>query len=141
VEPESVNFRIKVISAMELPKKSNSDKEIVDPYVKIKIRTSSRKEILQNQDFKTKVVDDNGNCPIWNETTTFQVETEEVNFIIFKVFDVDVGGKKNLLAWNAIPLHVLRCGVRNVRLRNKNLEYIEGARLLCEFNYPGMVPV
>ena len=60
------------------------------------------------------MIDDNGFDPLWDETFQFKLEKEELNFLVVKVFDRDGTKTNTLLCWNAIPIHAMRCGVRNV---------------------------
>ena len=76
-----------------------------------------------NTTHETKVVHNNGYCPVWNEIqpTTFTVYTPDVAVLQFSVresntigFDQHVGGEA------AIPITKLRTGYRSIQLYDKN---------------------
>ena len=48
--------RIQIISGQNLPKSKNDKKDIIDPYVSVKIRGAA----ADKHKFKTKHIDDNG---------------------------------------------------------------------------------
>ena len=94
------------MAGMQMPKKSTDFKDIVDPYVIMKLETSSAKIDLQNQSFTTKYIDDNGFNPVWNEKTEFLYEEDDINFLVIKIMDKD---KTDVfLCWNAIPVQCIR---------------------------------
>ena len=57
---------IKVLSGSQLPKKSGDDKDVVDPFVVVSMYGYPDDE-KNNNTLKTKVVEDNGFNPKWNE--------------------------------------------------------------------------
>ena len=48
---------------------------------------------MSNISFKTKVVDDNGFNPNWNETFTFEAKFPEVSLVRIVVYDYDLLSK------------------------------------------------
>ena len=62
---EAVKFNVEVMSASQLPKPGGSAKgEVIDPYVKVELHGVPS----DSKNFHTKVVDNNGFNPIFNET-------------------------------------------------------------------------
>ena len=62
---------IKLISGFQIPKK-HGDKDIVDPFITVEFYTTSMKERIKNQDkFTSKIINDNGFNPIWNEIVQY----------------------------------------------------------------------
>ena len=80
---------------------------------------------------RTKVIDNNGFNPVWNERVLFEADREEISFIVFKVFDQDKLGI-TLLCWNAVAVECLRTGLRVVAMKDKQLRTISSS-LLCSF--------
>ncbi|CAN0549174.1 unnamed protein product, partial [Ectocarpus sp. 8 AP-2014] len=65
----------KVVSGRQLPKPGGAQQgEIIDPYVVVSVNglPSDCKKAKS-----TKVIQDNGFNPIWNETSTFEVCTHQ----------------------------------------------------------------
>jgi hypothetical protein len=100
----------------------------------LSLATTSKVKELQNQEFKTTSIDDNGYSPIWNQIFEFKVQREEINFLVFKVYDED-RTKSTLLCWNAIPLRALRTGVRSLYMKDKKLDTLKDSALLCSFKF------
>jgi len=76
---------ITIISAQNLPKVEGDQKDIIDPYVFVKVRGHP----ADQQKFKTKVIENNGFNPCWNEKVEFQLEMPEFDMISFSVRDKD----------------------------------------------------
>lgn len=70
-ERETEYFTVRIISGIQLPKKGKNMAEVVDPYVKLKLRTSSRNWVKLEKQFKTKMIENNGNDPFWDEQFSF----------------------------------------------------------------------
>ena len=86
----------------------------------------------QNEICKTKVVQDNGLNPQFNEKFKFKINCIDLAFLSFQVFDRDNFNDERL-AWFCLPVNRLRSGLRVVPLRNiQDLSYIEYSYLLCE---------
>lgn len=114
-----------------MPKKKG-EKDIVDPYVTIELKTTSQLERITSQPvFNSKVIDNNGFNPVWNETVTFDFVDEEISMLVFKVFDLDLTGS-SLLCENAISVECIRQGIRVVQMRDSNHKLCE-CLLLCQF--------
>ena len=75
---------------------------------------------------KTKIVDNNGLNPIWNEKVQFEVVDDEINMLIVRVHDDD----NTLLCWNALPISSLKLGWRAVDMRAPDLKPLHAAVLL-----------
>lgn len=69
----------KVVSGRQLPKPGGAQQgEIIDPYVVVSVNgvPSDCKKAKS-----TKVIQDNGFNPIWNETSTFEVSTYALTYL------------------------------------------------------------
>ena len=79
--------------------------------------------------YKTKIIQNNGLNPVWNEEVTYEAEEEEINMIVFKIFDDD----NTILCWNALPIECLKEGIRVVEMKDPQLKELQGSSLLCHF--------
>ena len=74
---------ITVISGQQLPKPHQSSKgEMIDPYVEVDILGEDEDTVKK----KTKVINDNGFNPQWNETFDFSVKSPEITLLRVAVF-------------------------------------------------------
>ena len=81
---------------------------------------------------KSKLVQDNGLNPQFNEKFQFKINCIDLAFLSFQVFDRDNFNDEKL-AWFCLPVNRLRNGLRVVPLKNtQDLGYIEHSYLLCE---------
>ncbi|KAM9316036.1 1-phosphatidylinositol 4,5-bisphosphate phosphodiesterase eta-1 [Gastrophryne carolinensis] len=106
---------LKIISGQQLPKPPDSmlgDRgEIIDPYVEVEIiglPVDSCKE-------QTRVVDDNGFNPVWEETLTFTVHMPEIALVRFLVWDHDPIGR-DFVGQRTVAFSSLMPGYRHVYL-------------------------
>lgn len=126
---------IKLISGFQIPKKVG-DKEIVDPFVTIELKTTSHLErIIHQETFKSKVIENNGFNPVWNESTSFDFIEEEINMLVFKVYDMDMTGS-TLLCANAFNVECIRHGIRVVQMKDNRHKPCQ-CLLLCQFTITG----
>ncbi|XP_014675424.1 PREDICTED: 1-phosphatidylinositol 4,5-bisphosphate phosphodiesterase delta-3-A-like [Priapulus caudatus] len=110
----SKTLTIRVISAQSLPKpKSSLSGEVIDPYVQIRIHGGA----ADAPKVKTKVIDDNGFNPIWNEEFKFRLLLPELALVQFSVYDKDAGFK-DFIGQYTLPFKYLAQGYRHVTLEN-----------------------
>ncbi|CAF1380550.1 unnamed protein product [Didymodactylos carnosus] len=88
-------------------------RDIVDPYVKVFIYGVDS----DYQQRKTRVVEDNGLNPVWNETMVFNITVPELCLVRFVVFDSDTIGSDDILASFCLPLTTIQTGYRHIHLR------------------------
>jgi inactive phospholipase C-like protein 2 len=118
VQPKKMKFKIQIISARQLPKPGRSQKgEIIDPYVEL--------EIIGKDSFKvkTKVIDDNGFNPTWEQSWEFDLEDYESDILRFVVMDKDVDSD-DFIASNTLALNCLAPGYRTLPLIDVNRDVI-----------------
>lgn len=106
-------IQIKVISAQNLPKKNEMFNDISDSYVVIQTYGVASDQNEQ----KTKTINDNGFNPIWNQDFRFDINCPELAFIRFKVMDKDTG-KDDLIGHYTIRFENIRAGYRHMKLNN-----------------------
>jgi hypothetical protein len=78
------------------------------------------------------VIQDNGFNPIWNSVFTFEIRMPELSVLTFRVFDKDLG-KKTLLCQYAIPVVLIRFGIRVLPMLDTKLKKMPFTCLLCRF--------
>ncbi|XP_049782915.1 1-phosphatidylinositol 4,5-bisphosphate phosphodiesterase eta-2-like isoform X1 [Schistocerca cancellata] len=115
-----------VISGQHIPKPGqDSEGEIVDPYVKVKILGHP----LDIQKQKTDPVRDNGFNPRWDCRMYFVVRMPELAMVQFIVKDMNSTGKDAFLGSYALPFNSVTEGYRHVYLMDYELNYVSPASL------------
>ncbi|XP_075695772.1 1-phosphatidylinositol 4,5-bisphosphate phosphodiesterase eta-2-like [Rhinoderma darwinii] len=106
---------LRIISGQQLPKPKDSmlgDRgEIIDPFVEVEL-IGLPVDCYKEQ---TRVVDDNGFNPMWEETLVFNVHMPEVSLIRFLVWDHDPIGR-DFIGQRTISLSSMMPGYRHVYL-------------------------
>ncbi|PIO32846.1 hypothetical protein AB205_0199940, partial [Aquarana catesbeiana] len=106
---------LKIISGQQLPKPPDSmlgDRgEIIDPYVEVEM-IGLPVDCCKEQ---TRVVDDNGFNPVWEETLTFTVHMPEIALVRFLVWDHDPIGR-DFVGQRTVAFSSLLPGYRHVYL-------------------------
>uniref|UniRef100_A0A3P8UW17 Phosphoinositide phospholipase C n=1 Tax=Cynoglossus semilaevis TaxID=244447 RepID=A0A3P8UW17_CYNSE len=106
---------LKIISGQQLPKPKDSmlgDRgEIIDPFVEVEI-IGLPVDCCKEQ---TRVVDDNGFNPMWEETLVFTVHMPELALIRFLVWDHDPIGQ-DFIGQRTIAFNSMMPGYRHVYL-------------------------
>uniref|UniRef100_A0AAV2M2D4 Phosphoinositide phospholipase C n=1 Tax=Knipowitschia caucasica TaxID=637954 RepID=A0AAV2M2D4_KNICA len=106
---------LKVISGQQLPKPKDSmmgDRgEIIDPFVEVEI-IGVPVDCCKEQ---TRVVDDNGFNPMWEETLVFVVHVPELALVRFLVWDHDPIGQ-DFIGQRTIAFNSMLPGFRHVYL-------------------------
>ncbi|XP_069025198.1 1-phosphatidylinositol 4,5-bisphosphate phosphodiesterase eta-2a [Embiotoca jacksoni] len=106
---------LKIISGQQLPKPKDSmlgDRgEIIDPFVEVEI-IGLPVDCCKEQ---TRVVDDNGFNPMWEETLVFTVQMPELALVRFLVWDHDPIGQ-DFIGQRTIALNSMMPGYRHVYL-------------------------
>jgi hypothetical protein len=123
-------LNITIISGWQLPKvQGKEDKqsgEIIDPYVKIKIRGSPLDE---GKSQKTKVVKNNGFNPVWNADFKFPLCYPDLAILFLSVSDADVISSDDFIGQYAISVSNIREGYRSVPLKDARGHTYEKASL------------
>ncbi|KAM6960546.1 LOW QUALITY PROTEIN: 1-phosphatidylinositol 4,5-bisphosphate phosphodiesterase eta-1 [Aplochiton taeniatus] len=106
---------LKIISGQQLPKPPDSmlgDRgEIIDPFVEVEI-IGLPADCCKEQ---TRVVDDNGFNPVWEETLSFTLHMAEVALVRFLVWDHDPIGR-DFVGQRTVAFTSLMPGYRHVYL-------------------------
>uniref|UniRef100_A0A7S2Y369 phosphoinositide phospholipase C n=1 Tax=Entomoneis paludosa TaxID=265537 RepID=A0A7S2Y369_9STRA len=124
-----LQLRIRVLAGSCLPKPEGQKMgETIDPYVSVTLHDVKEagggggKMSYVSSTFETKVVDNNGYCPIWKggDFKKFQVLNPQVAMLQFALKEKDVGSFDDRVAEAAIPCNRLRVGYRSVQLFDLN---------------------
>ncbi|MEQ2298620.1 1-phosphatidylinositol 4,5-bisphosphate phosphodiesterase eta-1 [Ameca splendens] len=106
---------LKIISGQQLPKPPDSmlgDRgEIIDPFVEVEI-IGLPVDCCKEQ---TRVVDDNGFNPVWEETLSFTLHMAELALVRFLVWDHDPIGR-DFIGQRTVAFSSLMPGYRHVYL-------------------------
>ncbi|XP_010151557.1 PREDICTED: 1-phosphatidylinositol 4,5-bisphosphate phosphodiesterase eta-1-like, partial [Eurypyga helias] len=106
---------LKIISGQQLPKPPDSmlgDRgEIIDPFVEVEV-IGLPVDCCKDQ---TRVVDDNGFNPVWEETLTFTIHMPEMALVRFLVWDHDPIGR-DFVGQRTLAFSSLVPGYRHVYL-------------------------
>jgi hypothetical protein len=107
---------IKIISAQFLTRSNLKTFDIPDPYVSISIHGLP----CDQQISKTKVRENNGLDPIWNETFSFRIQYPQMALVYFCVYDYDPFTPDDKLAHFCLPFTMIQTGYRHIHLRAIN---------------------
>ena len=136
---DDVVLTVRVICGVQLPKPDNSKTgEVIDPYVVLKIK-GVKGDDTSNEPRTTRVVDNNGFNPQWNETFTFNIRAAEMAMLWIQVMEKDPLTSE-FIGDNAIPITALREGYRCVPLYMRGVQLPPPTCLFCHFsvaNRPG----
>ncbi|EMP29417.1 1-phosphatidylinositol-4,5-bisphosphate phosphodiesterase delta-1 [Chelonia mydas] len=99
-------LQIKIISGQQLPKVNKSKNSIVDARVTVEIHGVQR----DNDKKQTKVIENNGFNPNWDEEFEFDVDVPELALVRFVVEDFDVSTKNDFIGQYTIPFTCLKQG-------------------------------
>ncbi|KAM9299139.1 1-phosphatidylinositol 4,5-bisphosphate phosphodiesterase eta-2 [Gastrophryne carolinensis] len=106
---------LRIISGQQLPKPKDSmlgDRgEIIDPFVEVEI-IGLPVDCFKEQ---TRVVDDNGFNPMWEETLVFTIHMPEISLVRFLVWDHDPIGR-DFIGQRTISFSSMMPGYRHVYL-------------------------
>jgi len=126
-------IEVKVISGQHIPKADDSD-DIIDPYVKIRLRGHPDDEVDSDGEKinkgKTESVKNNGFNPVWNKTFNFESKVPSLAFLEFKVKDHKKSGKDEDIAMFCAPITLINEGYRRVPLKDYTGKVLTPAALM-----------
>ncbi|XP_069001628.1 1-phosphatidylinositol 4,5-bisphosphate phosphodiesterase eta-2 [Embiotoca jacksoni] len=106
---------LKIISGQQLPKPKDSmfgDRgEIIDPFVEVEI-IGLHVDCSKQQ---TRVVDDNGFNPMWEETLVFNIQMPQIALVRFQVWDHDPIGR-DFIGQRTVAFTSMMPGYRHIYL-------------------------
>uniref|UniRef100_A0A8C0G1E2 Phosphoinositide phospholipase C n=1 Tax=Chelonoidis abingdonii TaxID=106734 RepID=A0A8C0G1E2_CHEAB len=119
-----------IISGQQLPKVNKSKNSIVDPRVTVEVHGVQR----DNGKKQTKVIENNGFNPKWDEEFGFDIDVPELALVRFVVEDFDVSTKNDFIGQYTIPFTCLKQGYRHIHLLTKNGDPYPSAMLFVHIN-------
>ena len=126
-------IEVKIISGQHIPKADDSD-DIIDPYVKIRLRGHPDDEVNSDGEKinkgKTESVKNNGFNPVWNQTFNFVSKVPSLAFLDFKVKDHCKSGSDEDIAMFCAPLNLIQEGYRRVPLKDYTGKLLTPAALM-----------
>lgn len=123
-------LQIKIISGQQLPKVNKSKNSIVDPRVTVEIHGVQR----DNGKKQTKVIENNGFNPKWDEEFGFDIDVPVLALVRFVVEDFDASTKNDFMGQYTIPFTCLKQGYRHIHLLTKNGDPYPSAMLFVHIN-------
>eukprot|EP00754_Rhynchopus_humris_P036566 Rhum_TRINITY_DN18676_c0_g1::Rhum_TRINITY_DN18676_c0_g1_i1::g.168078::m.168078/K05857/PLCD; phosphatidylinositol phospholipase C, delta len=153
---DGLTLTVEVIQAFQLPKPNNESRgEKIDPYVMLWMNGV---DADRSEQYRTKVIDDNGWNPEFFSTTTnntdsltrkqlsrplplnanggnifrFSVSCTEMAMLTLQVWDEDVGVEDDFIGEAVIPMNILRPGYRAVPLKSDRFVQMPSL-LFCRF--------
>lgn len=128
----SRTLHVRLISGWQLPKESGTNKgEVIDPYVKIRIFGAAEDQ----KKYKSKVIQNNGFNPSWDEKCSFALSRPDLAEIIFEIYDQDKLSKDDFIGFSAIPIASLKAGTRSVHLYDPKSVPLPDSSLLVQFSF------
>ncbi|XP_018408982.1 PREDICTED: 1-phosphatidylinositol 4,5-bisphosphate phosphodiesterase delta-1 [Nanorana parkeri] len=118
-------FHVMVISGQQLPKLNKKKSSIVDPFVSVEILGVAR----DNDKKQTKVIENNGFSPMWNEHFEFLIDVPTLALVRFLVEDYDASSRNDFVGQYTVPLTSLQLGYRHIHLLNRNGDPLPSATL------------
>ncbi|XP_015279857.1 PREDICTED: 1-phosphatidylinositol 4,5-bisphosphate phosphodiesterase delta-1-like, partial [Gekko japonicus] len=123
-------LQVKVISGQQLPKVNKGKNSIVDPRVIVEIHGVHR----DNDKKQTRVIDNNGFNPYWNETFEFDIDVPRLALVRFMVEDFDTSTKNDFIGQFTAPFPSLKQGYRHIHLLTKNGDPYPSATIFVRIN-------
>ncbi|XP_040566221.1 1-phosphatidylinositol 4,5-bisphosphate phosphodiesterase delta-1 isoform X4 [Lepeophtheirus salmonis] len=112
------NMTIRILSGQHIPKpKGKIEGEVIDPYVKVRIRGHPDDHSSVNK-AKTEPVSNNGFNPVWNTAFHFSIKVPSLAFLEFKVKDHSKSGPDKDVASFICPVKNIKEGYRQVHLED-----------------------
>ncbi|KAM8967174.1 1-phosphatidylinositol 4,5-bisphosphate phosphodiesterase delta-1 [Pelodytes ibericus] len=118
-------LHVMILSGQQLPKLNKKKSSIVDPMVTVELHGVAR----DNDKKTTKVIDNNGFNPVWNEQFVFDVDVPALALVRFLVEDYDVASRNDFVGQFTIPLTSLQMGYRHIHLLTKSGDRYPSATL------------
>lgn len=125
-------LRLNILSAFLLPRPKGSMKtslknDIIDSYCSVKLYDAvfTDEDGYSSFKFESSVARSNGFSPVWQEQMEIPIKNRALSVILLKVYDRDLTSEDDLVGYCAIPVALIRGGIRNCPLRSKNGDEME----------------
>jgi len=135
---DPITVTVHVVSAQQIPKPGGAKSgEVIDPYVVLTLGGVK----TDRTECQTKVIDNNGFNPCWNEVFSFPITNPDCAHITFRCMDKDLDND-DFIAQSSIPVSALKPGWRMIQLFDPNsacLGDFEHAKLFVRISIaPGL---
>jgi len=120
----AMDLTVRVMAARHLMK----PKGMASPFVEVEVIGADYDYVK----LKTKVVQDNGFNPVWDESFNLRILNPDLALIRFCVYDEDMFGDPNFLGAATLPALCLLSGYRSLQLKNGYSEELELSSLLLQ---------
>ncbi|CAF1202373.1 unnamed protein product [Rotaria sp. Silwood1] len=107
---------ITIISGQFLSQSNVITNDIPDLYVVVSTHGISFDQQVQ----KTKIIENNGFDPIWNETFEFDISFPRMCLVSFDVYDYNKYTKHGRFSYFCLPMTTIQTGYRHIHLRTKD---------------------
>jgi phosphatidylinositol phospholipase C gamma-1 len=129
-----ITMKLRILSARHLVKPG---KGVASPYVNVEV--SGVDADSSGNERRTKIIQDNGFRPYWNESKVLEISMPELACISFTVYDEDMFGDSNAIGQAVLPIGtkaepLLRTGYRSVQLQNTSCCGQDLSALLVHIN-------
>lgn len=111
----SIKIWVHVISAQNLPKISEANEGVIDPYISLCL--SGPKE--DAKELESGIVNSNGFNPVFNQVFAMKVLNPDVSILTFQAMHKGELSD-TFLGFSSVPISCLRAGFRSVPLLDKN---------------------
>jgi len=129
---------VTVLSGMHIPRPDgNLEGEVIDPYVKVRIRGHPNEAMHANNKRKTEPVQNNGFNPVWNQKFEFNVMFPSLAFLEFRVKDHSKGGSDKDIGAFCCPFNLVKPGYRRITLKSYSGRDLTPASLLVHIEFGG----
>lgn len=133
--PVKQTLYIQILSGWQFPKSErhpDSKKgDVIDPYIWVQMTGTHQ----DHDEFKTKVVKNNGFNPIFKAEKKFAISNPDLAYLTFCVYDYDVATADAFIGQYSLPVTCIRPGIRSVPLKDSHGKTYENSSLLVIFKY------
>ena len=120
-----LDLTVRVMGARHLMR---SSKSLVSPFVEVEV-IGAEYDCVKH---KTKVVNDNGFNPVWDESFKLRILNPDLALVRLCVYDVDMFTENNFLGAATFPAKLILGGFRSIQLKNGHSEELELSSLLVQ---------
>lgn len=116
-------LEIHILSAFLLPKpKSSYKRDVLDPYCYLRVFDTEFDDAGEccTSKFETNAVKSNGFAPSWQQSVSVPIVNRALAVLSFKIMDKDRTSGDDVVGCLAVPVHLLRTGVRSLPLNGKD---------------------
>ena len=127
-------LKIQIISGQQIRPDNFKSKEIIDPYVEVRLKGLDVDENA-NIAYRTQTIKDNGFHPVWMtkekaNICEFNIAAPDFAMVTFTVYDEDMVGRDKI-GWYAIEFKNIQQGYRVIPVLGMNFKPINHSYIFC----------